>query len=123
MLSLTPRAHVHTCTPSPKATRKQQVSVCKAVCSRAHTVHTSLEARPQAIRRVMAAAYIGVGVSKFDELVADGRMPRPKRIDRRKVWDIRELDLAFDDLPSEPGKVDHSWDDIDALALDQGAKK
>jgi hypothetical protein len=51
--------------------------------------------------RDQAAAYIGIGVTKFDEMVADGRMPRPKRIDARKVWDIRELDLAFDALPDD----------------------
>jgi hypothetical protein len=34
-------------------------------------------------------------------MVADGRMPRAKTIDARKVWDIRALDHAFDALPSE----------------------
>lgn len=53
------------------------------------------------LSRVEAAIYIGVSATKFDELVGDGRMPRPKRIDGRKIWDIRTLDLAFDDLPSE----------------------
>ena len=48
----------------------------------------------------MAAEYIGIGLSKFDQLVADGRMPGPKLIDGRKVWDRYELDLAFDALPS-----------------------
>ena len=52
--------------------------------------------------------YLGVSASKFDELVRDGRMPGPKRIDGRKIWDVRQLDLAFDDLP-----VDfNSWDDL-----------
>lgn len=53
------------------------------------------------LSREQAAAYIGVGVTKFDEMVADGRMPPPKRIDARKVWDIRELDSAFDALPDD----------------------
>jgi excisionase family DNA binding protein len=26
-----------------------------------------------------AARYVGVGATKFDEMVQDGRMPRPKR--------------------------------------------
>jgi hypothetical protein len=42
--------------------------------------------------------YIGISAGKFDELVADGRMPAPVRIDSRRVWDIRPLDLAFDAL-------------------------
>jgi hypothetical protein len=45
--------------------------------------------------------YIGVSPSKFDELVADGRMPAPRRIDGRKVWDVRAIDLAFDELPCD----------------------
>jgi hypothetical protein len=40
--------------------------------------------------------YIGISPGKFDELVADGRMPAPVKIDNRKVWDIRRLDMAFD---------------------------
>jgi hypothetical protein len=45
--------------------------------------------------------YIGVSPGKFDQMLADGRMPTPKRIDGRKVWDIRSLDIAFDRLPTE----------------------
>lgn len=39
-----------------------------------------------------------LSVGKFDALVKDGRMPRPKKIDRRLVWDVRALDAAADDL-------------------------
>ena len=45
--------------------------------------------------------YVGISAAKFDEMVADGRMPAPVRVDTRKIWDIRSLDLAFDALPSE----------------------
>lgn len=58
---------------------------------------------PRGLSRDMAAAYVGVSATKFDELVRDRRMPKPRCIDARKVWDRRELDAAFDDLPkSEP---------------------
>ena len=40
-------------------------------------------------------------MTKFDEMVSAGRMPRPKRIDGRVVWDRFALDAAFTDLPSE----------------------
>ena len=60
------------------------------------------------LSREEAAMFVGVSASKFDELVRDGRMPGPKRIDGRKVWDVRQLDLAFDDLPVES----NSWDDV-----------
>jgi hypothetical protein len=52
--------------------------------------------------------YIGISPSKFDELVGDGRVPAPVKIDGRKVWDIRHLDLAFDDLPRE-NPAPNSW--------------
>lgn len=47
--------------------------------------------------------YVGVGSTKFDEMVNDGRMPKPKKVDARKVWDVRRLDMAFDALPDEDG--------------------
>lgn len=53
------------------------------------------------LSRVEAAVYIGVGTTKFDELVDSGRMPRPKRIDGRIVWDRVALDIAFDGLPED----------------------
>jgi hypothetical protein len=34
-------------------------------------------------------------------MVADGRMPKPKRINARTVWDVRKLDIAFDALPGD----------------------
>jgi predicted DNA-binding transcriptional regulator AlpA len=48
-----------------------------------------------------AARYIGVGATKFDEMVADRRMPRPKRVDGRVIWDRVKLDMYFTDLPEE----------------------
>lgn len=56
---------------------------------------------PRGMGRVEAARYIGVGATKFDEMVADGRMPRPKRIDGRVVWDRLKIDAAFSDIPDE----------------------
>lgn len=56
---------------------------------------------PRGLNREEAARYIGVGTTKFDELVAGRRMPKPKRIDGRTVWDRVALDAAFTDLPEE----------------------
>jgi hypothetical protein len=42
---------------------------------------------PRGMSRAVAARYIGVGTTKFDEMVKDGRMPRPKRVDGRTIWD------------------------------------
>lgn len=65
---------------------------------------------PRGLSRVQAAEYIGVGVTKFDEMVADHRMPRPKRIDGRVVWDRVRLDAAFSAL-DDGGDNRGGWDD------------
>jgi predicted DNA-binding transcriptional regulator AlpA len=64
---------------------------------------------PRGLNRVEAAAYVGVSPSKFDELVKDGRMPGPKRIDARVVWDRHRLDNAFEALPDDHDRADDVW--------------
>lgn len=54
---------------------------------------------------VEAADYIGVSVTKFLELVAAERMPAAKRIDGRRIWDIRKLDQAFDAIDGDEDDV------------------
>jgi len=54
---------------------------------------------PRGLSREEAARYIGVGPTLFDEMVADGRMPRPRRINARTIWDRHSLDIAFSALP------------------------
>jgi predicted DNA-binding transcriptional regulator AlpA len=72
---------------------------------------------PRLISREAAAAYICVSPNTFDEMVRDGRMPRPRLLgERRRAWDVRALDLAIDRLPldgDDPG-VDETWRDVDA---------
>ena len=63
------------------------------------------------LSREEAAMYIGISPSKFDELVGDGRMPAPVKIDGRKVWDIRHLDLAFDALSKED-EPPNTWNGV-----------
>jgi predicted DNA-binding transcriptional regulator AlpA len=64
--------------------------------------------RPRGLSRPAAAAYIGVSQSLFDEMIRDGRMPKPKLANTRTIWDIVELDAAFDALPTRG--VDNPWD-------------
>ena len=42
---------------------------------------------PRAFRADRAAAYLGVSTSKFHVLVAQGRLPKPVRIDGITLWD------------------------------------
>jgi len=70
---------------------------------------------PRLISREAAAAYVSVSPGKFDQMVEDGRMPRPRIIDRRKAWDVRALDTAVDCLPVDGENfADDTWSDIDA---------
>lgn len=64
---------------------------------------------PRGLSRLESADYIGVSATKFDEMVEDGRMPGPKIIDARRVWDVRKLDIAFEALPDRATK--NTWDD------------
>ncbi len=63
------------------------------------------------LSRVEAAEYIGVGASKFDAMVTDGRMPKPKQIDGRRVWDVRSLDRFFEALPGGDDSDHNPWDE------------
>jgi predicted DNA-binding transcriptional regulator AlpA len=67
---------------------------------------------PRGLSRCEAADYVGVSASLFDEMVKDGRMPPPKMINSRRVWDRRKLDEAFEALPERD--AGNPWDDLAA---------
>lgn len=60
--------------------------------------HSPMTLSPRGLSRAQAATYVGVSVGLFDEMVNDGRMPRPLRINRRKIWHRLQIDDAFDEL-------------------------
>jgi hypothetical protein len=62
------------------------------------------------LSRVEAALYLGISPSKFDDLRKDGRVGPARVIDGRKVWDVIELDLAFEALPLESDDPAEDWD-------------
>ena len=65
---------------------------------------------PRGLSREEAAAYIGVSPSLFDILVKDSRMPGPKRINSRVVWDRLKLDVAFEVLDgTDADGADDEW--------------
>lgn len=79
--------------------------------SNAHT-HDSCPAPPRrGLNRAQAAAYIGVSPTKFDDLLRDAKMPGPKRVGGRRIWDRHAIDAAFDalDPPGDDG-VKNEWD-------------
>src|SRR4249919_3904639 len=62
------------------------------------------------LSRDEAAMYVGVSAGKFDAMVRDGRMPQPVKVDHRKIWDIRSLDLAFDEISAQNPSQPNSWE-------------
>jgi len=86
--------------------------------------HQNLPAVKAAVSRVLplpavrglsrdeSAAYIGIGVTLFDQLVSDGRMPPPKEIGSRRIWDLHALDASFTALPHAGGLSSTHDDDI-----------
>ena len=67
---------------------------------------------PRGLSRVQSAIYVGVGATLFDQMVEDGRMPSPKRINSKTIWDRLALDEAFVGLPSDEDA--NPWDGEDA---------
>ena len=63
---------------------------------------------PFGLSRELAAASIDVGTTLFDEMVKDGRMPPPKRINGRTVWSRQAIGEAFAALPSDEDA--NEWD-------------
>ena len=88
-------------------------SVAHAIVREAQTLThntTLLSLEPRGLSRVQAAGYLGVSSSLFDQMVGDGRMPLPKIINSRRVWDRRELDASFEGLPRK--EEPDPWDSV-----------
>jgi predicted DNA-binding transcriptional regulator AlpA len=67
---------------------------------------------PRLIAREAAAAYVCVSPNTFDEMIQRKLMPKPRILgDKRRAWDVRELDAAADALPhdGEMAASDEGW--------------
>jgi len=82
------------------------------IVSRSARMSVDALIQPRGLSRVQAARYVGVSPSLFDAMVKDGRMPNPKRINSRTVWDRFRLDEAFEALPDGGGG--NPWDEAAA---------
>jgi hypothetical protein len=58
----------------------------------------SLAYPPRLMELERAAAYVGFGRTKFQELVVVGVMPKPLHVEGSPRWDRFDLDRAVDDL-------------------------
>jgi predicted DNA-binding transcriptional regulator AlpA len=80
------------------------------VAKRENILPTNLP--PRGLSRVQAAAYIGVSPWLFDEMVKDGRMPQPVRINSRVLWDRFQLDRAFAALSDGQAPEHDPWSKV-----------
>jgi predicted DNA-binding transcriptional regulator AlpA len=69
------------------------------------------------LSRAEAAEYVGVGVTLFDAMVCDGRMPKPKKANSRLIWSRLSLERAFAALPEDGPAVQSG----ESAAADQWA--
>ena len=67
---------------------------------------------PRGLSREEAAAYVGVGTTLFDELVAARKMPASFHINTRVLWDRWKLDLAIDALQELDASPRARWRDV-----------
>lgn len=58
------------------------------------------------LSRHEAARYVGVSVSKLDQMVDEGQMPEPFRVGARVIYDLTKLDAAFDALSGPIDEID-----------------
>ena len=56
---------------------------------------------PRLLRADRAASYLAMGERTFLRLVADGKLPKPKRIGGVVAWDRYRLDAYIDDTDDD----------------------
>lgn len=78
-------------------------------------VDTGLAFPPRLMDRTTAAKYLGIGITMFDELMAEGIIPRPKKLRSKSLWDRIDLEgvansLERDDRSVKQRMFDHYSD-------------
>lgn len=54
---------------------------------------------PRLLNREAAAAYVNVSPGTFDRMIAEGRMPKARKLSENRIaWDRQEIDLYIDRL-------------------------
>ena len=76
-----------------------------------HLSPRDLSLRRYALRRDEAAASLAVSVTKFDEWVADGRMPKGYKTDGVVRWDTIEVREAWERMKSGD-RADNPFDRV-----------
>lgn len=65
---------------------------------------------PRLISADNASIYLGISKSKFLSMVSNGHIPKPIKIDRRCLWDVRSLDSYVDEISDSNNEYVNTWD-------------
>lgn len=97
--------------------RTISATFCKENKQMTRAVALPFNLPPRMLSREAAAAYAGVSPGTFTKMIAEGTMPKARKLSGRRIaWDVRELDryldrLAHDDDADETTETDSSeWD-------------
>lgn len=71
-------------------------------------IHTS----PLAVRREVAAAMLSISPSEFDLWVKRGTMPRPKKVGKMSLWDMKKIEAAYELLMDGLSAEGDQWDQV-----------
>jgi hypothetical protein len=82
------------------------------IYSRIDEAETKPLDKPRGLRADGAAAYLGMGKTKFLELVDKGTIPRAFTIDSIKIWDRFDLDAVIDAAKEDTPTENNSFDKI-----------
>ena len=66
---------------------------------------TDLYYPPRLMARSAAAQYLGIGITMFDELVAEGMIPKPKKMRSKYLWDRIDLEGVANELERDDRSV------------------
>lgn len=65
-----------------------------------------------ALGREEAAACLGISRNLFNAMVEDGRMPRARVVNGRRLWDAEEVKAAFRAIPCDGEAAPYNpWDE------------
>lgn len=95
----------------------------KIPASRRRAEVLPLSLPPFGVNREQAAALVGISTSLFDWAVVNRKMPQPRLLRGRNIWDVEELFSSFRELPhraskaldseyDEPAEEGNPWDDV-----------
>lgn len=69
-----------------------------------------------AFSREEAAACLGISRNLFNAMVSDGRMPAPRVVNDRRLWDVEEVKAAFRAIPRKGETAStppsNPWDEV-----------